>query len=227
MQCINRSNWWTKFGPMWSRMYCPVHRLVVDHWHSTKSFFKTPDHFSIFLFFIQADLGIHSASTFRKAIAWIKAWLTLITRLPASKRNLNGGIFLPDPGETYLPQYYRHFGNYVSFCFKELRFPLPAGSGKRISLAVIIRLALAVFMTLVGYNLPNSSEPFPKPGYYFLVLVFLAVPQPCASSPKFNSVVYYKDEETRPLKCVMCFTKAVMCFPCRLSSTLKKNHKPN
>jgi len=49
-----------------------------------------------------------------------------------------------------------------------LVFVLPAESGERVSFAVTLLLSLSVFMTLVGDNLPKTSDPLPILSYYLL-----------------------------------------------------------
>ncbi|XP_060072692.1 neuronal acetylcholine receptor subunit alpha-7-like [Ylistrum balloti] len=50
-------------------------------------------------------------------------------------------------------------------------FLLPASSGERISYIVTMSLSLAVYMTIVGENLPTVSDPMPGICYFFLVVM--------------------------------------------------------
>ena len=52
-----------------------------------------------------------------------------------------------------------------------LVFVLPTESGERLSFAVTLLLSLSVFMTLVGDNLPKTSDPMPILSYYLLAML--------------------------------------------------------
>jgi hypothetical protein len=55
-----------------------------------------------------------------------------------------------------------------------LVFILPAESGERLSFSVTMLLALAVYMTIVGDNLPKSSEPMSILSYYLMGTLFVS-----------------------------------------------------
>ncbi|XP_021376984.1 neuronal acetylcholine receptor subunit alpha-7-like [Mizuhopecten yessoensis] len=48
-------------------------------------------------------------------------------------------------------------------------FLLPASSGERISYTITMFLSLAVYMTIIGENMPNVSDPMAGISYYLLV----------------------------------------------------------
>ena len=50
-----------------------------------------------------------------------------------------------------------------------LVFVLPAESGERVSYAITVLLAIAVFMTIVSDTLPKTSEPIPLISYFLMI----------------------------------------------------------
>lgn len=71
-----------------------------------------------------------------------------------------------------------------------LVFVLPVECGERVGFAVTILLALVVFLTLVGDNLPNTSEQMSLLGFYLLVVLILSILMTVATA--FNLQLYYK-----------------------------------
>ncbi|KAK3602110.1 hypothetical protein CHS0354_030459 [Potamilus streckersoni] len=53
-------------------------------------------------------------------------------------------------------------------------FILPAESGERVSFCITVLLAFAVFLTIVGDNLPKTSKPMPMICYFLLVNLSLS-----------------------------------------------------
>ena len=56
-----------------------------------------------------------------------------------------------------------------------LLFMIPIESGERISFCITVLLAIAVFLTLVGDNLPKTSNPMSILSYYLLSVLILSV----------------------------------------------------
>ncbi|KAL4225532.1 hypothetical protein ACF0H5_016220 [Mactra antiquata] len=55
-----------------------------------------------------------------------------------------------------------------------LVFILPSESGERVSFSITVLLALAVFLTVVGDNMPKTSEPMPTISYFLLTNLVLS-----------------------------------------------------
>jgi hypothetical protein len=55
-----------------------------------------------------------------------------------------------------------------------LVFILPVESGERVSYAITVLLSIAVFLTLVGDNIPKSSKPMSLFSYYLLFDLILS-----------------------------------------------------
>ena len=70
-------------------------------------------------------------------------------------------------------------------------FQLPTESGERISYCITVLLAIAVFLTLVGENLPNISRPMPIICYYLMSVLCLSVLT--CFVVILNMKVYYKE----------------------------------
>ena len=61
-------------------------------------------------------------------------------------------------------------------CFLNvMAFLLPVDSGERISYAITVLLAIAVYMTIVSDNLPKASEPLPLISYLLIVCLTVSV----------------------------------------------------
>ncbi|XP_053374295.1 neuronal acetylcholine receptor subunit alpha-7-like [Mercenaria mercenaria] len=74
-----------------------------------------------------------------------------------------------------------------------LVFILPAESGERLSYSVTVLLALAVYMTLVGENLPKSSEPMSILSYYLLGTLLISTMITVVTI--FNLDIYHRSGE--------------------------------
>ena len=72
-------------------------------------------------------------------------------------------------------------------------FAIPAESGERISYSITVLLAIAVFITLVGDNLPKTSSPMSLFGYYLLAILIVSISITLATI--LNMRLYYKDED--------------------------------
>lgn len=100
-----------------------------------------------------------------------------------------------------------------------LVFVLPAESGERVSYSVTVLLALAVFMTLVGDNLPKTSEPMSVLSYYLMSLLILSTLMTVTTI--FNLKVYHKRSQVPA--CVKSFVRILNCVPCRFRKTFLAN----
>ncbi|XP_045182333.2 acetylcholine receptor subunit beta-type unc-29-like [Mercenaria mercenaria] len=88
-------------------------------------------------------------------------------------------------------------------------FAIPIESGERISYSITMLLAIAVFLTLVGDNLPKTSSPMSFFSYYLLVILVISI---CITlGTIFNVRLYYSDDDdpvhrglTRFVRCVNC-----------------------
>ena len=74
-----------------------------------------------------------------------------------------------------------------------LVFCLPAESGERVSYAITVLLAIAVFMTIISDTLPKKSEPLPLISYFLMIdLIVSALTSLCTI---LNLRIYYKTDE--------------------------------
>ncbi|XP_052778014.1 acetylcholine receptor subunit beta-like [Mya arenaria] len=90
-----------------------------------------------------------------------------------------------------------------------LVFVLPPDAGERVSYSVTLLLSLAVFMTLLGDNLPKTSDPLPVLSYYLLATLTLSTLM-CVMAI-LNLSIYHKNEQSRPPKCISVVAGAVLC----------------
>jgi hypothetical protein len=74
-----------------------------------------------------------------------------------------------------------------------LVFYLPANSGERVSFAITILLAIAVFLTLVGDNMPKTSQPMSILCYFLLTNLVLS--SLIMVVTVVNLRIYYKETE--------------------------------
>ncbi|KAK3101393.1 hypothetical protein FSP39_003207 [Pinctada imbricata] len=78
-----------------------------------------------------------------------------------------------------------------------LVFVLPVESGERISYSITVLLALAVFLTLVGENLPKTSKPMSILSYFLLAdLILSAV---ICFGTIYGLNVYFRDDNENPV----------------------------
>ncbi|XP_052770880.1 neuronal acetylcholine receptor subunit alpha-6-like [Mya arenaria] len=89
-----------------------------------------------------------------------------------------------------------------------LVFVLPPEAGERVSLSVTILMSLAVFMTLVGDNLPKTSDPLPVLSYDLLTTMTISTLM-CVMAI-LNLAIYYKNEQSRPSKCIAAVAATVV-----------------
>ena len=69
-----------------------------------------------------------------------------------------------------------------------LVFVIPPESGERISHAITVLLAVAVYLTIVEENLPKSSSPMPIFCYYLTIVVALNVSMCCLKVVNFANI---------------------------------------
>lgn len=89
-----------------------------------------------------------------------------------------------------------------------LVFVLPAESGERLSFSVTVLLALAVYMTMVGENLPKTSDPMSVLSFYLLTIMLLSTLITVATI--FNLEIYHRNcDVTGRYK---YFARKILCF---------------
>ncbi|XP_060576266.1 acetylcholine receptor subunit alpha-like [Ruditapes philippinarum] len=99
-------------------------------------------------------------------------------------------------------------------------FAIPVESGERISYSITVLLAIAVFLTLVGDNLPKTSSPMSFFGYYLLAVLIISIGITIVTI--LNVHLYYKDENDPVPEWIAGFTKLLQC-KCR-NKTHKRKH---
>ncbi|XP_060599402.1 neuronal acetylcholine receptor subunit alpha-6-like [Ruditapes philippinarum] len=102
-----------------------------------------------------------------------------------------------------------------------LVFILPAESGERVGYSVTVLLALAVFMTLVGDNLPKTSEPVPILSYYLMILLILSTLMTVVTL--LNLSIYFKTSQVPA--CLRSTFRILLCFPCKFGEKIDINNK--
>ena len=109
-----------------------------------------------------------------------------------------------------------------------LVFIIPPDAGERISYSVTVLLALAVYLTIVGENLPKTSRPMPIFCYYLTAIVILSVTMCIVTI--INLRIYHKDETTAPPACLQGFVNVLKCHFYRNRhrlSSVKTNERPS
>ncbi|KAL3843126.1 hypothetical protein ACJMK2_021078 [Sinanodonta woodiana] len=89
-------------------------------------------------------------------------------------------------------------------------FLLPAESGERISFAITVLLAIAVFLTLVGDNLPKTSQPMSMICYFLLVNLSLST-FICIVTI-LNLQLYHKPESKPVPRLLVSITRKLNCM---------------
>ena len=91
-----------------------------------------------------------------------------------------------------------------------LVFVLPVQSGERISYAITVLLAIAVFLTLVGDNMPKTSEPMSSLCFFLLATLVLSAVICLATI--FSMMLYYRDDSADPPSpAVSGITRLLLC----------------
>ncbi|XP_053381980.1 neuronal acetylcholine receptor subunit alpha-6-like [Mercenaria mercenaria] len=101
-------------------------------------------------------------------------------------------------------------------------FLIPSENGERISCSITVLLALAVFLTLVGDNLPKTSSPLSFFSYYLLVVLGISICMTLATV--FNVRLYYK-HESDPVP--SCLSRLANCSPWKRKTKKKKMYLKN
>lgn len=91
-------------------------------------------------------------------------------------------------------------------------FLIPIASGERISYGITVLLAIAVFLTLVGDNLPKSSSPMSILGYYLMTVLIISI---CITLANILSLRLYFHDDRETV--TGCWTGLVRCMKCNLS----------
>lgn len=91
-----------------------------------------------------------------------------------------------------------------------LVFVLPVQSGERISYAITVLLAIAVFLTLVGDNMPKTSEPMSTLCYFLITNLVLS--SVICLAAIFSLMLYYRDDTgSPPPSAVAGVTRILLC----------------
>ena len=93
-------------------------------------------------------------------------------------------------------------------------FVLPVDSGERVSYSITVLLAIAVFLTLVGENLPKTSLQTAMLSYF--LLSYLVISSIICVFVIISSSLYYADEKTKLFAPFVRIAKG-----CRLKKTSK------
>lgn len=94
-----------------------------------------------------------------------------------------------------------------------LVFAIPADAGERIGFSVTMLLALAVFLTLVGDNVPKTSAPMPIFSSYLMAVLVLSLL--ICVAVIINLRFHHKGENSSPPKLCQDITGIVLCRICR------------
>ena len=88
-------------------------------------------------------------------------------------------------------------------------FVLPSESGERVSYSITVLLAIAVFMTLTGDNLPKTSEPMSLLSYFLMFdLVFSSV---ICLVTMLGLRLHYNDEKKEVPGYLKCLARCCRC----------------
>lgn len=94
-----------------------------------------------------------------------------------------------------------------------IAFLLPVDSGERISYAITVLLAFAVYMTIVSDTLPKSSEPLPLIAYLLIICLIVSVLVTVVIV--FNLRLFYKRSDEPVPKWLLRINHALRCTSCR------------
>lgn len=101
-----------------------------------------------------------------------------------------------------------------------LIFCIPTESGERVSFCLTVLLSMAVFLTLVGANLPKTSSPMALISFYILAVLLLSI---CITlATMFSLHLYHKDETEEISENLKRF---VMFIRCKCRSRLKSQKR--
>lgn len=91
-------------------------------------------------------------------------------------------------------------------------FLIPPDSGERIGFSVTILLALAVFLTLVGNNLPQTSTPMPVLCNYLMAVLVVSIT--LCVLVIINLRFHHRDESSVPPNVCRKFTRFILFHTC-------------
>ncbi|XP_060559572.1 neuronal acetylcholine receptor subunit alpha-6-like [Ruditapes philippinarum] len=100
-------------------------------------------------------------------------------------------------------------------------FVIPAECGERISYSITVLLAIAVYLTIVGDNLPKTSFPMAYFSYYLLALLITSI---CITLATIFNLRIYHYTTSDPV--TGCWEKITSCLICRKTKR-KKNEVEN
>jgi hypothetical protein len=101
-------------------------------------------------------------------------------------------------------------------------FVLPPESGERVSYSITVLLAIAVFMTLTGDNLPKTSEPMSLLSYFLMFdLVFSSV---ICLVTMLGLRLHYNDEKKEVPGYLKCLARCCRC--CSRKNATNNNITP-
>lgn len=101
-----------------------------------------------------------------------------------------------------------------------LIFLIPSDSGERISYSITVLLAIAVFLTLVGDNLPKTSEPMSNLSFYLLSVLVVSASITLANI--FCLQLFFRDAECKVGK---IWKYVAAHFGCNGKSRKRENYK--
>ena len=111
-------------------------------------------------------------------------------------------------------------------CFLNVMvFLLPVDSGERIGYALTVLLAIAVYMTIVSDNLPQTSKPLPLISY--LMIICLIVSVLITVVVVLNLRLFHKDDAEPVPKWLIRVYNILTCKPCFRRNTDKKEQIGN
>ena len=106
-----------------------------------------------------------------------------------------------------------------------LVFILPVQSGERISYAITVLLAIAVFLTLVSDNMPKTSEPMSILCYFLIVNLVLS--STICLGTIISLMLYYGDDTRKPPSpAIAAVTRILLCRTCRGVTDIKDLQTP-
>ncbi|KAJ8317310.1 LOW QUALITY PROTEIN: hypothetical protein KUTeg_005214 [Tegillarca granosa] len=92
-------------------------------------------------------------------------------------------------------------------------FVLPADSGERVGYSITCLLAMAVFLTLVGDNLPKTSKPMAQITYY--LIAYLGMSTISCILTVVGLILYNKDESSKVPGCIQALIRCLRCKTCK------------
>ena len=107
-----------------------------------------------------------------------------------------------------------------------LVFILPVESGEKVSYAITVLLSIAVFLTLVGDNLPQISNPMSILSYYLLSVLSLSVFICFCTILSLH--IYFKDNLIPVPRCLRSITLCCLCCKIKQSKPRRphRNTRP-